>query len=66
MRTRFACPSVEAVQRLDRLEAELAHRFQGRFIVAGWESADAGARIAALTERMAQSLGPAARISAVA
>ncbi|MBW0151614.1 MAG: NAD(P)-binding protein [Phenylobacterium sp.] len=66
MRTRFACPSVEAVQRLDRLEVELAHRFQGRFLVAGWESADAGARIAGLTERMAQSLAPAARISAVA
>ncbi|MDZ4320262.1 MAG: NAD(P)-binding protein [Phenylobacterium sp.] len=66
MRTRFACPSVEAVQRLDRLEVELAHRFQGRFLVAGWESADAGARIAGLTDRMAQSLAPAARISAVA
>jgi len=66
MRTRFACPSVEAVQRLDRLEAELTHRHQGRFIVAGWESADAGARIAALTERMGQRLAPAARISAVA
>lgn len=66
MRTRFACPSVEAVQRLNRLEAELAHRFKGRFIVAGWESADAGARIADLTERMTRSLGPAVRIAAVA
>ena len=66
MRTRFACPSVEAVQRLSRLEAELAHRFKGRFIVAGWESADAGARIADLTERMTRSLGPAVRIAAVA
>ena len=66
MRTRFACPSVEAVQRLDRLEAELAHRHQGRFILAGWESADAGARIAGLTERMERSLGSVARISAVA
>lgn len=66
MRTRFACPSVEAVQRLDRLEVELAQRFQGRFLVAGWESADAGARISGLTDRMARSLGPAARISAVA
>lgn len=66
MRTRFACPSVEAVQRLDRLEAELAHRHQGRFILAGWESADAGARIAGLTKRMERSLGSVARISAVA
>lgn len=66
MRTRFACPSVEAVQRLSRLEAELAHRFKGRFIVAGWESADAGARIADLTDRMTRSLGPAVRIAAVA
>lgn len=66
MRTRFACPSVEAVQRLNRLEAELAHRFKGRFIVAGWESADAGARIADLTDRMTRSLGPAVRIAAVA
>jgi hypothetical protein len=66
MRTRFACPSVEAVQRLNRLEAELAHRFKGRFIVAGWESADAGARIAELTDRMTRSLGPAVRIAAVA
>ncbi|MDP3300149.1 MAG: hypothetical protein Q8M38_08635, partial [Phenylobacterium sp.] len=66
MRTRFACPSVEAVQRLARLEAELDQRHQGRFIVAGWESADIGARFSALAGRMAQSLGPAARISAVA
>lgn len=66
MRTRFACPSVEAVQRLRRLEAELDHSHQGRFIVAGWESADAPARIAALTQKMAEGLVPAARIAAVA
>lgn len=66
MRTRFACPSVEAVQRLARLEAELDHAHQGRFIVAGWESADAGARISALTEAMALSLGSVDRVAAVA
>jgi len=66
MRTRFACPSVDAVRRLERLEVELTPRHPGRFIVAGWEAADGGARIAALTERMTHSLGPAARMSAVA
>lgn len=66
MRTRFACPSVEAVQRLARLETELDRTHSGRFIVAGWESADAAARISALTARMAQGLAPAARVSAVA
>lgn len=63
MRTRFACPSVEAVQRLTKLEAELQQAHQGGFIVAGWESADPGARFSALSARMAQRLEASGRVA---
>lgn len=66
MRTRFACPSVEAVTRLARLEAELDHQHEGRFLVAGWESADATVRVSALAGRLGAAMAAGSATSAVA
>lgn len=66
MHTRFACPSVEAVQKLARLEADLHQVHQGGFLVAGWESADPAARFGALAERMAQRLEASGLVAAAA
>ena len=66
MRTRFTCPSVEAVTRLARLEADLDRHHDGRFLVAGWESADAPARISALAGRLGVAMGADAAVRAVA
>lgn len=66
VRSRFACPTVEAVRGLARLKAELAQRHTGGFLVAGWESADAAARFAALSGEMQTALAGAGPASAVA
>ncbi len=66
MRTRFTCPSVEAVQKLAKLEAELDTAHQGGFIVAGWEPADLGARFSSLARQMAVRLQRAGARAAVA
>jgi len=66
MRTRFTCPSTEAVTRLARLEGELDRLHKGRFLIAGWESADAPARISALADRLGAVMGAGAAVSAVA
>ena len=66
MRTRFTCPSTDAVNRLARLEGEFDRLHKGRFLVAGWESADASARISALADRLGAAMGAGAAVSAVA
>lgn len=66
VRSRFACPSVEAVRGLTRLKSELAHRHGGAFLVAGWESADAAGRFSALASEMQGAMAAAAPASAVA
>ncbi len=66
VRSRFACQTVEAVRALERLKTDLAARHDGRFIVAGWESADAAGRFAALAGEMQAGLQSAAPTAAVA
>ena len=59
LRTRFSCPSVEAVRRLDQLMAHLDRTQEGRFVVAGWESANAAARIADMSAKLQAAMSGA-------
>ena len=59
LRTRFSCPSVEAVRRLDQLRDHLDRTHEGRFVVAGWESAHGAARSSGMSPRLATALGGA-------
>lgn len=66
LRTRFTSPSVDAVRRLEQLRSHLDRVHDGRFLVAGWQSADAGARIAELAEQMAHRIEGASAAARVA
>ena len=66
VRSRFSCPTVEAVRGLARMKSELTLRHGGGFLIAGWESADAAGRFAALSAEMQIALSEAAPAAAVA